>query len=155
MFTLWLCCRIVDYMKEQLSLWERSLKEIPDTATQASTENKLVSCQPLLFLHGFVVICISANVISYCVFYGTIFLCLDQAVYVSISVFLSACVTHTHTHTQARARAHTHMHTHAHTHTHTHAHTHTHTHTRARACYTHAPTPLGLYKNKIPKSISF
>ena len=36
----WLGFSIVDYMMEQLTLWERSLNEIPDSDTQASTENK-------------------------------------------------------------------------------------------------------------------
>ncbi|XP_076443565.1 conserved oligomeric Golgi complex subunit 1-like isoform X2 [Babylonia areolata] len=33
---------IVDYMTEQLTLWEKSLKDIPDPDTQASTENKIL-----------------------------------------------------------------------------------------------------------------
>ncbi|KAK7116850.1 conserved oligomeric Golgi complex subunit 1-like isoform X2 [Littorina saxatilis] len=33
---------IVDYMKEQVALWEKSLKEIPDLDTQASTEHKIL-----------------------------------------------------------------------------------------------------------------
>ncbi|KAL8616686.1 hypothetical protein ACOMHN_031668 [Nucella lapillus] len=33
---------IVDYMTEQLTLWERSLKDIPDPDTQACTENKIL-----------------------------------------------------------------------------------------------------------------
>jgi hypothetical protein len=42
MCVFWSVFRIVDYMQEQLVLWERSLKEIPDAETQASTENKYV-----------------------------------------------------------------------------------------------------------------
>ncbi|KAK7465202.1 hypothetical protein BaRGS_00037631 [Batillaria attramentaria] len=33
---------IVDYMGEQLTLWEKSLREIPDAATQSITENKIL-----------------------------------------------------------------------------------------------------------------